>query len=143
MYISLQPLRRHVAFGGIESEGSSESGSGVVAAAAFGIGVGRAALAAEMGVVTGAAFSLTRFANAALSISLGSSFGVSSTVECLPVVHGGMFKNSSNVRTRGLQHFQPIHKDGQEISEVSAYILKIRKDLYSPFWPSWKTGGPG
>jgi hypothetical protein len=32
---------------------------------------------------------------------------VSSTVECLPVVHGGMVKNSSNVRTRVLQHFQP------------------------------------
>jgi len=29
-------------------------------------------------------------------------------VECLPVVHGGMARNSSKVRTRGLQHFHPI-----------------------------------
>jgi hypothetical protein len=28
-------------------------------------------------------------------------------VECLPVVQGGMARNSSKVRTRGLQHFQP------------------------------------
>lgn len=38
---------------------------------------------------------------------LGGSTGVSSTVECLPVVQGGMARNSSKVRTRGLQHFQP------------------------------------
>ena len=36
-----------------------------------------------------------------------SGLGVSSTVECLPVVHGGMLRNSSKVSTRGLQHFQP------------------------------------
>lgn len=29
-------------------------------------------------------------------------------MECLPVVHGGMARNSSKVRTRGLQHFQPV-----------------------------------
>lgn len=33
--------------------------------------------------------------------------GVSSVVECLPVVQGGIERNSSNVKTRGLQHFQP------------------------------------
>ena len=37
----------------------------------------------------------------------GASSGVSSTVECLPVVQGGIARNSSKVRTRGLQHFQP------------------------------------
>ena len=37
----------------------------------------------------------------------GSGAGVSSTSECLPVVQGSMARNSSNVRTRGLQHFQP------------------------------------
>lgn len=30
-----------------------------------------------------------------------------SVVECLPVVQGGIERNSSKVRTRGLQHFQP------------------------------------
>lgn len=32
---------------------------------------------------------------------------MSSIVECLPLVQGGIVRNSSNVRTRGLQHFQP------------------------------------
>ena len=36
-----------------------------------------------------------------------SGAGVSSVVECLPFVQGGIERNSSNVRTRGLQHFQP------------------------------------
>ena len=40
-------------------------------------------------------------------ITLGSGAGVSSIVECFPVVQGGMERNSSKVRTRGLQHFQP------------------------------------
>lgn len=38
---------------------------------------------------------------------VNSGAGVSSTFECFPVVHGGMDRNSSNVKTRGLQHFQP------------------------------------
>ena len=37
-----------------------------------------------------------------------SMVGGISVVECLPVVQGGMERNSSNVRTRGLQHFQPV-----------------------------------
>lgn len=44
---------------------------------------------------------------AASCLGLFSGTGVSSTVECFPVVHGGMERNSSNVRTRGLQHFHP------------------------------------
>jgi hypothetical protein len=39
-----------------------------------------------------------------------SIVGGRSVVECLPVVQGGMERNSSKVRTRGLQHFQPIKK---------------------------------
>jgi hypothetical protein len=57
----------------------------------------------EMGftVGTGAA------AGGSSAAFVGSGAGVSSTSECLPVVQGGMERNSSNVRTRGLQHFQP------------------------------------
>ena len=33
--------------------------------------------------------------------------GGRSVVECLPVVQGGIERNSSKVKTRGLQHFQP------------------------------------
>lgn len=32
-----------------------------------------------------------------------------SVVECFPVVQGGIERNSSKVRTRGLQHFQPTN----------------------------------
>lgn len=38
---------------------------------------------------------------------LGSGTGVSSMSVWVPVVQGGMERNSSKVRTRGLQHFQP------------------------------------
>jgi hypothetical protein len=37
-----------------------------------------------------------------------SRAGGRSVVECLPVVQGGIDRNSSKVRTRGLQHFQPV-----------------------------------
>ena len=44
------------------------------------------------------------------SEDVSSDTGVSSTVECLPVVHGGIERNSSKVKTRGLQHFQPDNR---------------------------------
>jgi len=47
------------------------------------------------------------FGSDAVGCWTGSGLGVSSTSACLPVVHGGMSRNSSKVRTRGLQHFQP------------------------------------
>lgn len=43
----------------------------------------------------------------AVSICFFSTAGGRSVVLCLPVVHGGMVRNSSKVKTRGLQHFQP------------------------------------
>lgn len=71
--------------------------------------------------------------------------GGRSVVECLPVVQGGMDRNSSNVRTRGLQHFHPV--------QLSKYMfIELRNGLYFrrrcasqnlPFCPSWKIGGPG
>ena len=56
------------------------------------------------------------FATASKGVESGdSSFGadlecvagVSAMVECLPVVQGGMARNSSKVSTRGVQHCQP------------------------------------
>lgn len=41
--------------------------------------------------------------------SFFSIVGGMSVVLCLPVVHGGIERNSSKVRTRGLQHFQPVY----------------------------------
>ena len=43
----------------------------------------------------------------------GGDFGVSSIVECLPMVQGGIERNSSNVKTRGLQHFHPCEHRSQ------------------------------
>ncbi len=42
-----------------------------------------------------------------------SMVGGRSVAECLPVVHGGMERNSSKVRTRGLQHFHPNERLSQ------------------------------
>jgi hypothetical protein len=77
---------------------SSDSGSGVETGGGAGTGCGGGAWAATgcgagMGGSSGTGF--------------GGGAGVSSTMECLPVVHGGMSRNSSNVRTRGLQQVQP------------------------------------
>ena len=56
---------------------------------------------------------------------------------CLPVVQGGIERNSSKVRTRGLQHFQP----DQNVSIVVGKLIEDGEaDL--PFWPSWNSGGP-
>ena len=112
LYTSLQPRRRQVAFSGIDSEGSSESGSGGGAGVAvLLVGVGIGAVLVEIGVVTGTVSLVDSDCPVPpyreISAFLGSSLGVSSTVVCLPVVQGGMLRNSSKVRTRGLQHFQP------------------------------------
>ncbi len=49
----------------------------------------------------------SNFGSDAVACWIVSGLCVSSTSACLPVVHGGMSRNSSKVRTRGLQHFQP------------------------------------
>ena len=68
--------------------------------------VGReAALTADTAIGLGAAGSGLRSDSKDGGAGFGAGF--SSTVECLPVVQGGMERNSSNVRTRGLQHVQP------------------------------------
>lgn len=51
----------------------------------------------------------------------GSGLGVSSMVECLPIVHGGIERNSSKVRTRDLQHFQPVAWSQPEVEEKTVY----------------------
>lgn len=117
-YVALHPLRRHVVPGAISNDGSSDSDSGAAEVAALGVGVGVVVVGvwdtgmfAAIGTGFGAFCSVTTAAGCCdgciLSLD-GSGAGVSSTVECLPVVHGGMLRNSSKLRTRGLQHFQPM-----------------------------------
>jgi hypothetical protein len=52
-------------------------------------------------------------AGSSTTAGFSGGLGVSSTVECLPVVHGGMERNSSKVSTRGLQHCQPAEPPSQ------------------------------
>jgi hypothetical protein len=71
---------------------------------------------------------------------------VSSTVECLPVVHGGMLRNSSKVKTRGLQHFQPEKLAVSRGRNVAKVRGKIRCHIVlgamahcEPLVDSWDT----
>lgn len=100
-----QDLLLHVAFGGVGVEGSSLSSSSRGSGAA---GLGGGAIDERVSVAglelfeTAIGFGFGKLSS--VWTGLGSGAGVSSIVECLPVVHGVIVKNSSNVRTRGLQH---------------------------------------
>ena len=87
-------------FAGITIEGSSDSDSG---GAGDGTAGGAVTAARAAGKVWGV--SLVAMGTGAGGMSSrvleggeGSGLGVSSTVECLPVVHGGIERNSSKVR---------------------------------------------
>lgn len=103
-----QPRLLHVAVAGISASGSSDSSSG---GSSFGVveGVGCWATVrlGARGRVTGIGAAATVL-DACRASGFGGGVGVSSTVECLPVVQGGMARNSSKVKTRGLQHIQPV-----------------------------------
>ena len=116
--VKLQPRRRQLALGGIVAPGSSESESGRITTAVAGSCAACGAIdAEESGASLGDVIGLlvgTTAAGTAVGSSFGVGFsgglGVSSTVECLPVVHGGIERNSSKVKTRGLQQFQPVDR---------------------------------
>lgn len=97
-----------VAPAGILVSGSSDSSSG---GSGFGVddgtGCSAAARLVERGFVTGTGTGVGAAETTSSAAGFGGGAGVSSTVECLPVVQGGIARNSSKVRTRGLQHFQP------------------------------------
>ena len=127
--------RRQIAFAGTGVEGSSDSDSGVAGVAGL---VGCAVDACGVRGTAGVAVeSVPAFSAATLLIGmvvgsmsgLGSGGGASSTVECLPVVHGGIVKNSSKVRTRGLQHFQP----GNFKNQYARRCASTRMLLEAPF----------
>jgi hypothetical protein len=112
----LHPLLLHVAPGSIEADGSSDSDSRGGAGDRVGVGAAIGARGLEGSSVDAEPFVATAMGFGAAGSGrlftdgegTGRGAGVSSTVECLPVVHGGMERNSSKVRTRGLQHFQPV-----------------------------------
>lgn len=140
VYLALHPLRRHDAFGGISSDGSSDSDS---RGAGSGVGECASAPPGSLDVETATGFAAGGGPSSLSGSNMGSlggsgGVGVSSTVECFPVVQGGMSRNSSNVRTRRLQHFQP-----DEITPVSLEYANTDVSQLC-FWPGafdWKTTG--
>ena len=122
-----QPRLLHIEFGGISASGSSDSSSG---GSGFGVAVdvGSVAVLLEArGRVTGTGVGIGAAAtifDASTADGFGDGAGVSSTVECLPLVQGGMERNSSNVRTRGLQHVQPVRVDARLSQNVPRYLTK-------------------
>jgi hypothetical protein len=116
LYVLLQPLLLHVAPESIEADGSSDSDSRGGAGDRAGVGAAIDAKGLEGSSVDSELFVATAMGFGAAGTGrlstdgegAGAGAGVSSTVECLPVVHGGIERNSSKVRTRGLQHFQPV-----------------------------------
>lgn len=73
----------------------------------------------------------------------GGGAGVSSTAECFPLVQGGMERNSSKVRTRGLQHFQPSSYSQPRGIYLPVQAMGVDVGARTPFCPSWKIGGSG
>ena len=128
MAVELTPqlLRRHVTFGGIGSEALSESDSG------SGGGVSGVAEGADC-CMRASLIGATGLGGGGVGVSVverSGCAGTSSTIECLPVVHGGIERNSSKVRTRGLQHFQPIESERQ--SSLCKVQLQARGHLSAP-----------
>ena len=106
------PRLLHEALAGTATPSSSSSDSG-----GAGEGAGRAVAVGFVGRRgTGAGRASERDPNdtgvldGMSGATWGASTGVSSISVCVPVVQGGIARNSSNVRTRGLQHFQPANK---------------------------------
>ena len=107
--MALQPRRRQIVFGDTGIEGSSESDSGGAGDGAVGETGCNARCAGRFKILPLEAIGFGGGGTSSGSPegTGGSGLGVSSTVECSPVVQGGIERNSSNVKNRGLQHFQP------------------------------------
>lgn len=116
---TLHPRRRQVLFRGMTSEGLSASDSGSVGFSGATCGAGTGA----RGGGTPFASTLGTLFGALSGLMTGAVTGVSSTVECLPFVHGSRARNSSKLRTRGLQHDQP----GKRASATRVAAMEIAK----------------
>lgn len=136
--------RLHVADAGIGVEGSSESSSSSGAGDAdpgdgVGIAVESDADAAgplDFGCEIGSllsVFSACASCFALFSLACASDSAFSSIVECLPVVHGGISRNSSKVRTLGLQHFQP---DYDQSRRQKNWVIDVTFLAFMKLWRS-------
>lgn len=86
----------------LESSSSDSGGGGGGVAVACGADIG----AREASGVASDDLEIAMAASE-LSVCFFSIVGGISVVECLPMVQGGIARNSSKVKTRGLQHFHP------------------------------------
>jgi hypothetical protein len=112
-YSCPHPFLLHFAPFGMSLLGSSDSDSASGAGAGAGEARGGCTAGVTMGIrgtVTSSTGTGAATAAAQSADGFGWGAGVSSTVLWVPVVHGGMARNSSKVRTRGLQHCQPNKK---------------------------------
>lgn len=108
----LQPRRRQVVSGGTGRSGSSDSDIGGVDGRAGGSvvwGTWFFEIKPEVSLVVEIALNVGFEGLRLIGFLGGARLGVSSMMECLPVVQGGMERNSSKVKTRGLQQFHPVH----------------------------------
>lgn len=125
-------LRLHILPLGIDRDGSSSSDSG-------GGGGGVAIVCgAAIGALPGTGASIfdgvTTFADEPVSVPcFFSTSGGISVVLCLPVVQGGIVRNSSNVSTRGLQHFHPVFSNQYILSLNEPSLPGIPKLQTLPF----------
>jgi hypothetical protein len=106
----LHPRLLHVALAGMSSDGSSDSDSAGGAGERVGVGAWTAVCGARVPLAIDDEIGLGGGGEGCISsdgAGGGVGVGVSSTMECFPAVQGGMARNSSKVRTRGLQHFHP------------------------------------
>lgn len=108
LYEAPHARRLHVRPSGISSAGSSSSDSG--GGGGGGVAEGVATLTGARGRAGPAVWDVVVSFRRAGSegASFFSIWGGRSVVLCLPVVQGAISRNSSKVKTRGLQHFQPV-----------------------------------
>ena len=134
-----QPRRRQIVFGGTGIEGSSESDSaGTEDWVAGGTGwEGR-----DAGKFKMLPLGEMDFAGGGMISDGegGSGLVTSSTMECFPVVQGGIERNSSNVKNRGLQHFQPESRSQPMFDRFRRAIKRGCPDTFLPFMKYWRPG---
>ncbi len=126
-----------VVFGGVGASGSSLSssrrGSGVEGLAGGAIEArdsfagALAAAGCDVVVPDVVDMGFSRGASSSTLVSFFGGCGVSSTVECFPVVHGGISRNSSKVNTRGLQQSQPT-----KCQSCALYRRQTSTHLFDP-----------
>jgi hypothetical protein len=108
MNASPQPFLLHVmpSLSGVFGSSSSDSGTGA-GVAARGVAWAAGRRGAGAGSDSCSDPRLTEVPLGTSGVSTFSGTGVSSTSECFPFVQGSIARNSSKVKTRVLQHFQP------------------------------------